>query len=108
MDETRKLEPMRWHLIVRDLGSVKKISRIIIPNGVNRDIEARYGEVMAVGDQCFEEVQVGRLIAYGQHAGATVPIRWDKQDLTVVLDEDVLAIITGDLVDEIRKELSCG
>ena len=112
MAETRRLVPLRWRVIVRDLGNVTKVKRVIIPDGVDRDLEARYGEIVAIGPECFtgkfscsQQLAVGSLIIYGQLAAVTMPLRWEHQNLTVVLDEDVLAAVTGDLADEIRKEL---
>jgi len=109
----RTLVPLRWHIIVRDLGNVKKIKNVIVPDQVYRDYEARYGEIVAIGPECFtgkfsclRELVVGDLVAYGQLAKATVPIRWEHENLSVVLDEDVLAGITGEVADQIRDELN--
>lgn len=107
------LIPTRWHVIVKDLGNVKKIRRVIVPDGVDHELEAHFGEVVAVGDECFtgnfscfQPIATGNLIAYGYLARATLPFEWEHEKLTVILDEDVLALITGDAEQQIRKELA--
>jgi len=108
-----KLIPTRWHVIVKDLGNVRRIRRVILPDGTNREFDARFGEVVAVGAECFtgnyscfKPITAGSLIAYGQKAGARMPFTWEHEQLTAILDEDVLALIVDDVEREVREELN--
>ena len=108
-----KLIPTRWHVIVKDMGSVRRIRHVILPDGVDRELDARFGEVVAIGAECFtgnfscfEPIVAGSLIAYGQLAGIAMPFYWEKEKHTVILDEDVLALITGDEEITVREELT--
>ena len=110
--DKRELIPTRWHVIVKDLGNVKKIKRVIIPDGVDRELEAHFGEVVAIGAECFtgkascfKAITKGSLIAYGQLATSKLPFEWEHEKLNVVLDEDVLALIVGEIETQIREEL---
>lgn len=107
-----QLVPMPFKVIVKDLGAVTKIGRIILPQKLDREYEAHFGEVIAVGEkcftdsfQCFSDITVGSLIAYGYHAPARLSFSWKHENLSVVMDEDVLAHITGETANAIRKEL---
>jgi len=107
-----QLVPMPFKIIVKDLGAVTKIGHIILPQKLDREFEAHFGEVIAIGEGCFTEsfrcfadITVGSLIAYGYRAPAKLSFSWQHEKLSVVMDEDVLALITGDVEIEIRKKL---
>lgn len=109
----RKLVPLPFKVIVKDLGAVTKIGNVILPQQADREYEAHFGEVTAIGEkcftesfQCFSDIAVGSLIAYGYHATARVSFKWEHERLSVVMDEDVLAHIIGETAAKIRKELA--
>lgn len=94
------IRPLHDRVVVRRMEEERKTaSGIIIPD--NAAEKPDRGEVLAVGpgkvgdhgDRVALQVKVGDKVLFGKYAGTTVKV--DGQELLIMREEDLLAVIEG-------------
>lgn len=95
-----KIRPLHDRIVVRRMEEERKTaSGIIIPDSATEKPDR--GEVLAVGpgkagdngERMPLQVKVGDKVLFGKYAGTTVKV--DGQDVLIMREEDVLAVIEG-------------
>ncbi|MGL4184181.1 MAG: co-chaperone GroES [Thiotrichaceae bacterium] len=95
-----KIRPLHDRVVVRRMEEERKTaSGIIIPD--NAAEKPDRGEVLAVGpgkvgddnERVALQVKVGDKVLFGKYAGTAVKV--DGQELLIMREEDLLAIIEG-------------
>ncbi|WGZ91855.1 MAG: co-chaperone GroES [Candidatus Thiocaldithrix dubininis] len=95
-----KIRPLHDRVVVRRMEEERKTaSGIIIPD--NAAEKPDRGEVLAVGpgkvgddnERIALQVKVGDKVLFGKYAGTAVKV--DGQELLIMREEDLLAIIEG-------------
>ena len=95
-----KIRPLHDRVVVRRMEEERKTaSGIIIPD--NAAEKPDRGEVLAVGpgkvgddnERIALQVKVGDKVLFGKYAGT--PVKVDGQELLIMREEDLLAIIEG-------------
>ncbi len=94
------IRPLHDRVVVRRMEEERKTaSGIIIPDNATEKPDR--GEVLAVGpgkagdngERIALQVKVGDKVLFGKYAGATV--KMDGQEVLIMREEDLLAIIEG-------------
>ncbi|WP_020396786.1 co-chaperone GroES [Thiolinea disciformis] len=95
-----KIRPLHDRIVVRRMEEERKTaSGIIIPDSATEKPDR--GEVLAVGpgkvgddnERLPLQVKVGDKVLFGKYAGTSVKV--DGQDVLIMREEDVLAVIEG-------------
>ena len=95
-----KIRPLHDRVVVRRMEEERKTaSGIIIPDNATEKPDR--GEVLAVGpgkvgddnERIALQVKVGDRVLFGKYAGS--PVKIDGEELLIMREEDLLAIIEG-------------
>ena len=86
-----KLQPLADRIVAKEVEApAKTASGILLPEAAKD--KAQVGEVLAVGKE-VKEVKVGDKIIYSEYGPNRVKV--DGQELLLVKEEDVLAVVKG-------------
>ena len=88
--ENCDIEPLGNRCLVEPVEAPDMTSGGIIVPDTNKEKPMR-GRVLAVGDGCTT-VKVGHVVLYGKFAG--VEILMDDEKCLIVVEEDILAVLT--------------
>ena len=90
------LQPLGARLLVKRIDAPRPTSSLIeIPETVDGE-KSCYAVVLAVGTKVVEAVKVADTIILAQYSGspATVELDGEMLDATIVMQDDVLAVVT--------------
>lgn len=93
-----EIRPLSDHIVVKPVTQEKTVAGIVLPDTAQDKLQR--GEVVAVGSgrlldngqRAALEVQVGDLVLF--QAESSQKVRIDEQDMLLLQENDVLAILT--------------
>ena len=88
-----KVQPLDDRVLVEPLEQEEKVGSIIIPDTAKE--KPSMGKVIAVGtdEELKELVKVGDKVLFGKYAGTEIKV--EGEDLLVMREDDIVAIIEG-------------